>query len=139
MFELLYTSVSPKSLSEPDLFEILDKARLKNKSLGITGMLIYHDREIIQILEGEKNTVKELFQTIFEDRRHTSVDIFYQGEVESRSFTDWSMAFKSLDEGMVEEISAGYEGFNKEISPIGIIKESPNRGKKIFISLRDSV
>jgi hypothetical protein len=138
MFELLYTSVAPTGLSETELKEILEKARLKNKNIRISGMMIYHDREIIQLLEGEKSTVRELFQTIFEDSRHTSVDVFYQGEIKERAFTDWSMAFKSLDENMIKAVTAGYEGFNKAASPICMIKDSPNRGKKTFLTLRDS-
>ena len=138
MFELLYTSVSPKGMSESNLKDMLVRARLKNQKLGITGMMLYHDREILQILEGEKSIVQEMFQTISEDIRHTSVEVFYQGEIENRAFSDWSMAFKSIDKSMINTITAGYEGFNKEISPIRMIKDSPNRGKRTFISLRDS-
>lgn len=138
MFELLYTSVSPKGMSESNLKDMLVRARLKNQKLGITGMMLYHDREILQILEGEKSIVQEMFQTISEDIRHTSVEVFYQGEIENRAFSDWSMAFKSIDKSMINTITAGYEGFNKELSPIRMIKDSPNRGKRTFISLRDS-
>lgn len=138
MFELLYTSVAPAGLSELELVNLLDKSRLKNRKHGITGILIYHQREIMQLIEGEKSEVEALFQTIFEDDRHTSVDVFYQGEIEHRSFTDWSMAFKVLDEKMISDIAAGYEGYDKNISPINMIKNSPNRGKKTFIDLRDT-
>jgi len=135
MFELLYTSVAPQSLSEDQLMDILINARIKNKELGITGLMIYHDREIMQILEGEKTAVKALFQTIYEDKRHTSVGVFYEGNIKERAFNDWSMAFKSLDEEAVKEITSGYEGFNKLLSPIHMLKESNNRGKKVFFSL----
>lgn len=54
MFELLYTSIAPQGLSEQELLELLTKARIKNKQLGISGMMIYHQREVMQILEGEK-------------------------------------------------------------------------------------
>ncbi|UUO22059.1 BLUF domain-containing protein [Colwellia sp. M166] len=138
MFELLYTSVVPAGLTEAELIDLLEKSRMKNQKLGITGMLIYYDREVMQILEGDKSKVDALYQTIFEDDRHTSLDVFYQGEIEHRSFTDWSMAFKLLDEKMIKDITAGYEGYDKNISPIHMIKNSPNRGKKTFIDLRDT-
>lgn len=138
MFELLYTSISPVGLSESDLIKILEKARLKNKRLGITGMLIYHDREIMQILEGEKSKVEELFQTIFEDDRHRSIDKFFQGEIETRAFSEWSMAFKSLDDNLARAmVIDGYEEFSKDISPISMMKTSQNRGKRAFLYLRD--
>lgn len=138
MFELLYTSVVPAGLSDNALVELLHKARTKNKQLNITGMLIYHDREIMQLLEGDKENVEALYRTICEDKRHTSLDVLYQGDIEHRSFSDWSMAFKRLDEEVISDITAGYEGFDKNISPINMIKHSPNRGKKTFIDLRDT-
>ena len=136
MFELLYTSISPKGMSDSDLKDILEKSRLKNQNLGITGMMIYHDREIIQILEGEKDIVQALFQTIFNDSRHSSVDLFYQGEIKNRAFSNWSMAFKLLDEDMIKTIEDGYEGSNQDASPVFMLKNSRNRGTKTFLSLR---
>ena len=101
-------------------------------------MLIYHQREIMQILEGEKSLVQALFQTIVEDVRHTRVGVFYEGDIQERAFKDWSMAFKSLDEEAVHKITRGYEGLNNTLSPIHMLKESSNRGKKVFISLCDN-
>ncbi|MBB1274427.1 MULTISPECIES: BLUF domain-containing protein [Psychromonas] len=138
MFELLYTSVAPQCLSEDELMDILLKARIKNQQLGITGMMIYHDREIMQILEGDESAVKALYQTICEDQRHTRVNIFYEGHIEERAFPEWSMAFKSLDEAAVKKITLGYEGLNKKLSPMNMIKKSNNRGKKVLISLCDN-
>lgn len=138
MFELLYTSIAPTGLSEAELNDILEKARIKNNNIGITGMMLYHDREIMQILEGKKNIVLDLFQTIFEDSRHTSVDVFYKGEIKERSFSHWSMAFKSLDEHAIQLITDNYEGTDVLTSPINKLKASNNRGIKTFLSLRDN-
>ncbi|WDE12987.1 BLUF domain-containing protein [Thalassomonas haliotis] len=139
MFELLYTSVSPKGLSEPDLMTLLQAARCKNQGLDITGMLVYHDREFMQLLEGEESIVKNLYQRILTDNRHTSVELLYQGTIENRAFGEWSMAFKLLDEKAVNALIPGYEEFDRKISPINMIKASPNRGKRTFLSLRDSL
>ncbi|MBA6224181.1 MULTISPECIES: BLUF domain-containing protein [unclassified Colwellia] len=137
MFELLYTSISPAGLSEVELMGMLKQWRLKNQALDITGMLLYHDREIMQILEGEEDKVKALFQTILMDNRHRSIEVIYEGNIKDRAFGEWSMAFKLLDENIIKMISAGYEEFNLKMSPITMIKENPNRGKKTFLSLRD--
>lgn len=137
MFELLYTSVSPAGLSESELTNILDNARLKNHILGITGMLVYHNREIMQILEGEESKVKELYQIIVEDNRHTKAEVLYEGNIEHKAFTGWSMAFKFFDEELIKEFTAGYEELTPESSPISMMKGSPNRGKRAFVSLRN--
>jgi hypothetical protein len=139
MYELLYLSVSPRGLSESELEEILCAARLKNKRLGITGMLLYHDREIMQILEGDEDVVKELYKTIATDQRHSSVAILYQGGIENRSFSQWSMAFKLLDQDSVKELAAGFEEYDLEKTPLSMISDSPNRGKRTFLRLRDTL
>lgn len=139
MYELLYTSVSPKGLSESELASILELARIKNEKLGITGMLVYHDREIMQILEGEEGRVRELFDVISRDERHTSVKIFYQGNIEQRAFTGWSMAFKLLDDKSIAEITKGYEDYSLGMSPISMIKDNPNHGRKAFTTILKSL
>ncbi|PTY37912.1 hypothetical protein BGP77_15725 [Saccharospirillum sp. MSK14-1] len=139
LYELLYTSIAPAGLSETELFQILEKARAKNQAAGITGMLVYHNREIMQILEGEEMAIKALFDAVFKDERHTSVEVFYQGYIDQRAFSDWSMAFKMLDEDTVKELFVGYEDFDPGKTPLNVIASSLNRGKKTFLDLRNSL
>lgn len=137
MYELLYTSLAIKNFSDSELKELLEQARVKNDRLGITGMMMYDDREIIQLLEGEKEVVKELYETIQSDPRHTIVEVFYEGLIESRAFKDWSMAFKMIDDDTRQLVLSGYEQLDYEGSPINLIKDNPpNRGKSMFLILR---
>lgn len=138
MFELLYMSVSPNELSEAELNNILDGSRLNNKNNGVTGMLVYHNREIMQLLEGEEATVKALFKSICMDSRHTGIDVFYEGNIKNRAFGQWSMAFKYLDNEHIDALTPGFEALIKGQSPINMVKDNPNRGKKTFLSLRDN-
>jgi len=139
MYELLYSSVSAAGLSQVQLEDILQAARIKNAKLNVTGMLLYHNREIMQILEGDEQVVKQLYATIAKDERHTSVQVLYEGEVEKRSFTQWSMAFKVLEPASAEQLLAGFELFDREKTPQGIISDSKNRGKKTFLLLRETL
>jgi len=139
MFELLYTSLSPAGLTNTELVELLESARLKNKRLGITGMMIYHDREIMQILEGEKETVETLFQAILKDNRHTSVHVFYQGDIVERSFSDWNMALKIVDKETAKMIAVNYQGKEQNDSVMNILVDSQNRGRKTFLSLLETL
>lgn len=139
MFELLYTSVSAGKMSDSDLISLLDQSREKNKRLAITGMLIYHNREFVQILEGEKNAVQELYQTIADDDRHTSVKVFYEGEIKARAFQDWTMAFKKLEPEDVLGKVAGFEEFGTDKSLINLVEAKPNAGKELFLFLREEL
>ena len=139
MYELFYMSMSPDGFFEPELKELLQQARLKNSALGVTGMLVYCGWEFIQILEGEEDVVKELYQTIFNDPRHRSVEVFYQGAIQQRAFTGWSMAFQVIDESDLGAHIIDYEKHNPHKSPMKMIKDSPNRGKAAFLSLRNTL
>jgi hypothetical protein len=83
-------------LSNEDLRDILLKSRFNNAKLGITGMLLYHDGSILQILEGEPGNVEMLFQKIGRDNRHSNVFKMMEFESEHRNFEEWSMGFKQL-------------------------------------------
>ena len=51
LYELVYTSVASEDLSHTQLLQILEKARVNNKRREITGMLVYDNREIMQLLD----------------------------------------------------------------------------------------
>ncbi len=138
MYELLYTSVSPKGLSDSELADILQTARLFNSRIGVTGMLVYYDHENLQLLEGEEKSVKSLFEKIRSDERHTSVEVFHQGNIDQRSFTSWAMAFQKLNNHFSGVDASSFEELRKGISPRSMVKSSPNRGKQFLLSLLDS-
>jgi len=50
VFQLLYISAATHQFTEQELTELLTKARENNESLGISGMLLYHERERLQRL-----------------------------------------------------------------------------------------
>ena len=62
LVELLYCSVSavPK-LANADLDQILASARWRNLAQDITGMMIYYRGEFVQILEGSKKSVQNVY------------------------------------------------------------------------------
>lgn len=138
MFELLYTSVSPQGLDEDELIKIVMDAQRRNAELGVTGILAYCDREIMQIIEGDKDVILTLFEKIKSDPRHTLVNVFYQGEVAKRSFSDWTMESLMLDKQQANQLFR--TKLPSSSTPISdLCQESPSRGKKTFLSLRDTL
>ena len=93
--ELLYCSVSvPSQLTNVDLDHILSSARRRNVADNITGMLLYYRGEFVQILEGEKTSVENIYQKfIGPDLRHTALNKVHQNTISHRSFSEWSMGF----------------------------------------------
>ena len=73
MIYLVYLSAASYPYAHEDLKEILLKSRRNNEARNITGLLLYHEGSIIQVLEGEKEQVHSLYQTISRDPRHKNI------------------------------------------------------------------
>lgn len=94
MYQLVYRSMANREFSFDDLKKLLVRARMRNKVLGVTGMLVFHDGSFLQALEGEKRAVNEIFGRILNDARHRDLTILHQGAgPDARVFGDWSMGF----------------------------------------------
>ena len=122
MHELLYCSIATREMLEADILDLLKVARDKNARLDVTGLLVYQKRtnEFLQILEGEKEVIFGLLETIKADDRHHSLHVIHDREIPERGFKSWRMAFanmESIDKSKLEGISDFLEkGYAYELS-----------------------
>ena len=93
MHHIVYLSEVVGELSEVELKELLLHSRQKNEQRAITGMLLYSQGHILQVLEGRRLAVEQLYQHIEQDCRHTAVVKLADGPAAHREFPDWSMGF----------------------------------------------
>lgn len=107
MHRLLYLSSASFAFSDKDLHDILTTSRKNNALHDITGLLLYHDKSILQILEGEETAILALFIKIMRDPRHTGVLKLIDEQTDDRDFSDWSMGFKKLSDEEWRQLS-GY-------------------------------
>jgi len=103
MFELIYRSVASDATGAGDIADILKVSRNFNDRHQVTGCLVYHNNEFIQILEGEKNIVRELYGKIEKDKRHTDVTLLDENEKTQRIFPNWSMAYYDYSNTEMDE------------------------------------
>ncbi len=87
----LYASRAAAPIGESLVGTILDQARRNNPRHGVTGLLCYSGDVFIQVLEGGRDGVCELFNAIVRDDRHSGVRILLFEEVTARRFGDWTM------------------------------------------------
>jgi len=87
----LYASRATKPMESSILDSILDQSLRKNPSSGITGMLCYTDDVFVQLIEGGRDPVCELFNSIVRDERHFNVRLLAYEEISERRFARWSM------------------------------------------------
>ena len=90
----------------------------------------------MQILEGEKETVLELYSTIINDERYRCVKTFWQGSISERGFSKWAMGFVSTENIELSTLK-GYSRFLKEGFSSADITHFQTIGKKLILSLRD--
>ncbi len=72
---------------------ILETSRVNNARVGVTGALMFNAGCFAQVLEGPTSAVEATFERIQQDERHGDVALLAYDVVESRLFTDWSMAY----------------------------------------------
>ncbi|WP_299322928.1 BLUF domain-containing protein [uncultured Maribacter sp.] len=94
MYNLVYKSIA-NNLTPAQVSEILMESRDFNGKHDVTGCLIYHDGFFVQYLEGNAEIVLALFEKIRVDTRHYEVIVLSQGNIYSREFDTWSMAYLS--------------------------------------------
>jgi Sensors of blue-light using FAD len=123
MYHLVYISYATSPFSEAELVNLLQQCREANKAQGITGMLIYLQERFIQVLEGDRSTIKRLYTKIEKDARHQKVSVLLEGESEERIFKNWSMGFKNLSLTDFNELS-GFQDIDAFFKKENISNES---------------
>jgi len=95
--QLVYASAANKAFTENELRDLLLKARANNSAIGVTGILLYHNRSFFQVLEGTEEKVDPLFEQIKSDPRHSKILLLSRSNIEHLNFAEWSMGFVDLD------------------------------------------
>lgn len=144
MYELLYTSHAAAALSEQQLVDILSVSRRHNAQHGITGLLIYHEQQIVQLLEGPKEQVLSLYERIYNDCRHQSVRVAYQNNISQPAFSGWSMAFYDRNPSNVLEQLSGWEDLSNSPQPCNLLVSASrnnlgNVGKDLLLIFQDEM
>jgi hypothetical protein len=108
LIRAIYVSTATRDLRDDELISLLDVSRRNNAIWGITGVLAYHDRSFVQVLEGPTGLVEALLATIARDDRNVGMSIFDQSKVDGRTFGEWSM-------GWVRTSHLAQEGFDPAV------------------------
>lgn len=92
---VLYVSTStlrlPQEAKKVD--EIVTFSLSFNARAGITGALMFTERNFAQFLEGPDVEVTALLERINRDARHRDVTVMSDEAAEARLFPDWGMAY----------------------------------------------
>jgi hypothetical protein len=109
---IVYCSQAAQTMDKEALEKIIATAHHHNPRLGITGLLVFGSGIFFQWLEGPRDNVTSLFETISADLRHTDVVLLTkEDEFRERLFPNWDMELVAA-----EDISAVLEDAMHEAS-----------------------
>lgn len=135
LHELVYVSLAEHPMSSDELCSLLTQARAYNQAHGITGLLIYRDREFMQLIEGEQAEVMALFAHIERDGRHLQVYRLWDGPIPARSCLNWSMAYAELQDAALHALPGGQCVLDDGLFAAG----RSSAGRRILTQMRDEV
>jgi hypothetical protein len=91
LFRAIYVSTAKRDLRDDELAHLLEVSRRNNAARDITGVLCYHDRSFIQVLEGPEGPINALLASIGRNTWHTGILIIDRSRTDNRVFGGWSM------------------------------------------------
>jgi len=96
LISLVYKSTQAQAPSPTALHLLVQRARIRNVRLGVTGALLYDGFRFMQCLEGPEAAVDLVYGAITGDARHKDIALLYRQGTTRRDFPKWSMGFVSI-------------------------------------------
>jgi len=101
LIRLIYSSKHTKDFQLQEALEIENIANKKNPLIGVTGMLFCNSEGYLQVLEGPRVNVSNLFIKISRDERHENPILISVDDIQQRMFGVWAM--RVIDSTTAEE------------------------------------
>lgn len=92
LWQLIYVSSSRDLFDSSALDSLLLDCQQANKRHAITGLLLYRDGNIMQAIEGDKESVYQLYRNIEQDPRHHGLITLLERPISHREFGEWAMS-----------------------------------------------
>ncbi|AVR45436.1 blue light sensor protein [Christiangramia fulva] len=86
-YAISYVSTKSPSVKEEEIYKVLEDSCSYNNENNITGLLVYFDGNFFQLIEGEKEAVRELFYNkIKKDSHHRNIIKFLEKEITNPAY-----------------------------------------------------
>lgn len=127
MHRIVYVSQATRTMSNPELARIVERAQASNQAADLTGMLVGYKGWFLQVIEGPAQALAAIFQRIRADKRHGNIKVLVSEPAGARAFPEWRMAFS--DPQTLPEPARKHVFSLQDLIPIN----SPDRGDEIAV------
>jgi len=93
LYELIYQSFASENFDDHDILDLLHLSKTNNEIHEVTGCLFYHERTFIQVIEGSKFKIEQLYKNIKNDPRNQKVELMWDGYIKERGFKTWALSY----------------------------------------------
>lgn len=131
--QLIYQSSATVAITPQQLQVLLPAWRASNHAAGISGLLLYGEEGIMQVLEGEPAQVRAVYERIAQDVRHFNVHTVADGLVTQRAFGQWSMGFVQLEAPEFRQLA----GYVSPARPGSLLPDQPQRWPELRALLQE--
>lgn len=97
LIRLIYASEATEPMGPGTVESLLAHARRKNRLHDLTGLLAFDSRYFLQVLEGDRQLVSDLYGRLVQDPRHKRLVLLQADPIAERNFFNWSMGFVAAD------------------------------------------
>lgn len=97
LHELLYFSVLAPNQTPTVVGQIVAQARQRNTERGITGLLVFDGIHFCHHIEGPRDAVLALLESLQQDGRHTDLRVVYEKARTERRYRRFDLGFAQSD------------------------------------------
>lgn len=91
--QLIHTSEIIAHASEAEELDILRKAKEKHLTKRVSGLMFYHNKRCVQLLEGKEDDVMASFEEMKKDPNHRNVTLAAKNSTDKVSLPTWAVAY----------------------------------------------
>lgn len=98
---IVFTAARTGRLSHHDLLTLLPVERAANAAVGLTGILVLNDDNVLGIAEGPEDVVRARVDAVKADPHNVNVQVLVDDPIPKRAFADWQIGFPTDDPAVV--------------------------------------
>ena len=133
--QLIYQSSLSVTSTSAYLQQLLPTWRASNHAAAISGLLLYGEEGVMQVLEGPADQVHKMYERIARDQRHYDVCVLADYAVPARAFAQWSMGFVHLEAPDLNRL-ASYVSFAQ---PARLLPTQPEQWPELMSLLQEFI
>jgi uncharacterized protein YaaQ len=85
---IIYLSCAVTPFTNTQLQTLLTRARRRNTELAITGVLLYGNEPFVQVLAGEEEALRAVYELIRRDARHQNIIAYTDKPITQRTLAE---------------------------------------------------